>query len=277
MRCAYLAQDRADISEAIKCLARGMSKPRTGHMIQLKRVARNLKGVPRKTQQYLAQQNSKAHMEVHVDSDWARDTVTRRSTTGVIVRRGQHLLRHSSTVQSVIGLNSAESGYYALTKGGCSRLGLQSLFADWNLELQLSLYCKSNCFSKGNWQGRSSHTDEDAMAARTCSLQVLNVASELNLADMLTKALGRSKIEEFCAEIGQTEPCAETLDKKLKGVKKTKEVKFAVEAIEMDETVKNRFKDPRIARAKNKLKDARIAKIKNESKVEKLRWIHTMD
>ena len=43
MRCAHLAQDRADISEAIKCLARGMSKPRTGHMIQLKRVARFLK------------------------------------------------------------------------------------------------------------------------------------------------------------------------------------------------------------------------------------------
>ena len=32
-RSAYLAQDRADISEAIKCLARGMSKPRTRHMI----------------------------------------------------------------------------------------------------------------------------------------------------------------------------------------------------------------------------------------------------
>ena len=43
MRCAYLAQDRADISEAIKCLARRMSKPRTGHMMQLKRVARYLK------------------------------------------------------------------------------------------------------------------------------------------------------------------------------------------------------------------------------------------
>ena len=37
MRCAYFARDRADISEAIKCLARGMSKPRTGHMIQLNR------------------------------------------------------------------------------------------------------------------------------------------------------------------------------------------------------------------------------------------------
>ena len=43
MRCAYLAQDRADISEAIKCLTRGMSKPRTGHMMQLKRVAKYFK------------------------------------------------------------------------------------------------------------------------------------------------------------------------------------------------------------------------------------------
>ena len=87
---------------------------------------------------------SKAHLEVHVDSDWARDTVTRRSTSGVIVRRGRYLLRHSSTVQNVIGLSSAESEYYALTKGGCSGLGLQSLFADWNLKLQLSLHTDSS-------------------------------------------------------------------------------------------------------------------------------------
>ena len=43
MRCTYLAQDRVDISETIKCLARVMSKPKTGHMMQLKRVARYLK------------------------------------------------------------------------------------------------------------------------------------------------------------------------------------------------------------------------------------------
>ena len=45
------------------------------------------------------------------------------------------LLRHSSLVQNVIRLSSAESENYALTKGGCSGLGLQSLFADWNLKL----------------------------------------------------------------------------------------------------------------------------------------------
>ena len=268
MRCAYLAQDRADISEAIKCLARGMSKPRTGHMTQLKRVARHFKGVPRKTQQYLAQEKSKAHLEVHVDSDWAGDTVTRRSTTGAIVRHGQHLLRHSSTVQNVIGLSSAESEYYALTKGGCSGFGLQSLFADWNLELQLSLHTDSSsakAIASRRVTGKSTRHMQTRMlwlqervAAK--HLRVVKVASESNPADMLTKALGRSKMEEFCAKIGQTEPCAETLDKESKGVKKTKEAKFAVEAM---------FKEARIARAKNKLKDARIAKIKNESKVEK--------
>ena len=103
------------------------------------------------------------------------------------------------------------------------------------------------------------------------------MASESNPADMLTKTLGRSKVEEFCAEIGQTESRAETVDKESKGAKKPKEVKLAVETMEMDETVKNKFKDARIAKAKNKLKDARIAKIKNESKVEKLQLMHTMD
>ena len=153
MRCANLAQDRADISETIKCLARGMSKPRTAHMMQLKRVARYLKGVPRKAQQYIAQEPSRAHLEVHVDSDWAGDTVTRRSTSGVIVRRGRHLLRHSSTVENVIGLSSAESEYYALTKGGCSGLGLQCRLESETTTLTAYGFFEGegNCFAKRNW------------------------------------------------------------------------------------------------------------------------------
>ena len=45
-------------------------------MTLLKRAARCLKGVPRKTLQYSAQDPSEAHLEVHVDSDWAGDTDT---------------------------------------------------------------------------------------------------------------------------------------------------------------------------------------------------------
>ena len=142
-----------------------MSKPKAGHMTQLKRVAR-------KALQYPSHEPSRAHLIVHVDSDWAGDTATRRSRSGVIVRRGLHLLRRSSTVQNVLGLSSAESEYHALTKGGCSGLRLQSLFADWNLKLQLSLHTDSSsegsCFAMRSWQEHSSNTNEDAMATGTC-------------------------------------------------------------------------------------------------------------
>ena len=173
-----------------------------------------------------------------MDSDWAGDTVTRRRTSGVIARRGRHLLRHSSTVQNVIGLSCAESEYYALTKGRCSGLGLQSLVADWNLKLQLSLHTDSSS-AKGNLSsrrgtGKSTRHIQTRMLwlqerVTAKHLRVVKVATESNLAHMLTKALGRSKVEEFCAEIGQTEPRAKTVDKESKGAKKPKEVKFAVE------------------------------------------------
>ena len=51
-------------------------------------------------------------------------------------------------------------------------------------------------------------------------LRVVKVATESNPADMLTKALGRSTVEEFCAEIGQSESHAKTVDKKFKEVNK---------------------------------------------------------
>ena len=65
----------------------------------------------------------------------------------------------------------------------------------------------------------------------TKHLRVVRVATESNPADMSTKALGRSEVEEFCAEIGQKDPHERTLDTKLK---KLREVKFADEMTETD-------------------------------------------
>ena len=93
--------------------------------------------------------------------------------------------------------------------------------------------------------------------------------------NQILQTLGRSKVEEFCAEIGQTESHAKTMDQK---PKKHKQIKFAVEAMDTnDETVKNKLKDSRIAKIKNKSKDSRIAKIKNKSKDATLRWMHILD
>ena len=38
MKLAYVAQDRADIAEAVKCLTRHMKEPLSGHMQELNKV-----------------------------------------------------------------------------------------------------------------------------------------------------------------------------------------------------------------------------------------------
>ena len=91
MKLAYVAQDRIDIAEAVKCLTMHMKEPRSGHMQKLKRLGRYLVKNRRCALTY-ARQTSDATLQVHLNSDWTGDLFGRKSTTGVIVRRGSHLL-----------------------------------------------------------------------------------------------------------------------------------------------------------------------------------------
>ena len=134
MKLANVAQDRADIAEAVKCLTRHMKEPRSGHMQELKRLGRYLVKNKRCVLTY-ARQTSDATLQVHVDSDWAGDLLGRKSTTGVIVRRGEHLLRHMSCLQTLVALSSGEAEYYALIRGACTSLGIQSHYQDWMIDL----------------------------------------------------------------------------------------------------------------------------------------------
>ena len=88
MKLAYVAQDRIDIAEAVKCLTRHMKEPRSGHMQELKRLGRYLVKNKRCVLTY-ARQTSDETLQVHVDSDWAGDLLGRKSTTGVISEKRQ--------------------------------------------------------------------------------------------------------------------------------------------------------------------------------------------
>ena len=70
-----------------------------------------------------ARQTSDATLQVHVDSDWAGDLLGRKSTTGVIVRRGKHLLRHMSCLQTLVAPSSGEAEYYSIDSRSVDELG----------------------------------------------------------------------------------------------------------------------------------------------------------
>ena len=72
-------------------------------MQELKRLGRSLVKNWRCVLTY-ARQTSDETLQVHVDSDSAGGLFGRKSTTGVIVRRGKQWLRHMSCLQTLDAL-----------------------------------------------------------------------------------------------------------------------------------------------------------------------------
>ena len=98
MRCAYLSQDRVDICESVKSLARFMASPTEHSWGKLKRLGRYLKGCPRVIQEFCPQ-DAYNSIVCYTDSDHAGCLFTRKSTSGVVCMAGKHWLKTSSTVQ----------------------------------------------------------------------------------------------------------------------------------------------------------------------------------
>ena len=94
-RANFLAVDRPDISFSVKELCRHMAAPTNKNEEALKRLARYLLGCPRLVVHFQWQTPMKALL-VMTDSDWAGCTRTRKSTSGGVVMRGRHLIKHWS-------------------------------------------------------------------------------------------------------------------------------------------------------------------------------------
>ena len=84
--------------------------------------------------------HDKRCMQVHVNSVWAADLFGRKSTTVVIVRRGEHLLRHMSCLQTLVTLSSADAENYASVRGACKSFEIQSHYQDWMIDVPIQIY-----------------------------------------------------------------------------------------------------------------------------------------
>ena len=158
-----------------------------------------------------ARQTSDETLQVHVDSNWAGDLLGIKSTTGVIVRRGKHLLRHMSCVQTLVALSSGETEYYALIRGACTSSGTQPHYQDRMIDVPIQIYSDSSTArSVARRRGigghlRHLHTRHSWLQSRVAlgRLKLDVVAGERNPADTLTKPLPGRKIREWSEIVGQ--------------------------------------------------------------------------
>ena len=158
-----------------------------------------------------SRQTSEATLQVHVDSDWAGDLLGSKSTTGVIVRRGKHLLRHVSCLQTLVASSSGDAEYYALIRGACTSLGTRSHYQDWMIDVPIQIYSDSSAARsvarRRGIGGRLRHlqTRHLWLQSRVVPghLKLDVVAGEQNPADTLTKPLPGRKIREWSEHVGQ--------------------------------------------------------------------------
>jgi len=195
MRAAYLAQDRCDIAETTKHLARFMSQPHEAAWQGLKKLGRYLKKYPSLVRTF-AEQTMSSKLKVVTDSDHAGCASTRRSTTGLAVLLGRHCTRHSSNMQSTTALSSGESEYYALVKAASVGLGMQSMMLDWGVDLPLvvasdSSAARGHVTRRGLGKMRHIQTRYLWLQERVGEghVKVISIPGKQNPADMMTKAL----------------------------------------------------------------------------------------
>ena len=114
-----MAQDRLDLAEIAKCLARRMSELREFDLIHLKRVARYLGGEPRAAIRFRREERIK-NITISVDTDFAGDPVSRKSTTGLVAQVGGQLVKKGSALQRVTAFSLGEAEFRTVVKRWCS-------------------------------------------------------------------------------------------------------------------------------------------------------------
>jgi hypothetical protein len=152
-----------------------------------------------------------AHLVGYSDSDYAGDIDTSKSTSGILFLFGKSLVSWQSVKQHVVALSSCEAEYIAaptaLTQAlwlvrllsdllgrdtGAVELRVDSksalalvknpIFHEWSKHTRVRYHFIRGCLEEGNF--------------KACYINIKN-----QLADLLTKALGRIKFLELCFRI----------------------------------------------------------------------------
>jgi hypothetical protein len=146
------------------------------------------------------------------DSDMAGDVDTRKSTTGVFFFLGDNPVSWQSQKQKVVALSSCEAEYIAATTAACQGIWLARLLGDFREEepkaatLMVDNQSAISLIKNPVFHERSKHIDLRFHYIRECvekgQILVEFTSTESQLADILTKPLGRVKFQEMRGRIG---------------------------------------------------------------------------
>ena len=170
-------------------------------MAALKRLGRYLLGSPRVITKFEYQEEKKG-IEAWTDTDYAGCMRTRKSTSGGILKIGEHIIKSWSTTQSVISLSSGEAEYYGMVRGASMGIGLRAVLEDLGVK-KVNLEVKTDAAAAvgiANRQGlgkvRHLETSQLWLQGKVADgeIEITKVKGEENVADALTKHVNAEKV-----------------------------------------------------------------------------------
>ena len=149
-------------------------------------------------------QSTGANIIANSDSDWAGDKIKRKSTSGGIIRIGNHFIKSWSKNQSVIALSSAEAELYAIIKTSSGTLGIMSILKDRSLQFTADIMADASAalgIIGRSGLGKLRQVDTSYLWLQQDSiknkLKMNKVKGTSNPADMNTKGLSGEEILKY--------------------------------------------------------------------------------
>jgi hypothetical protein len=191
-----------------------MQQPTTEHQQAVKRIIRYVAGTLDHGL-YYPRCPREAHLVGYSDNDHAGDIDTSKSTSGVLFFFGKCLVSWQSVKQQVVALSTCEAEYIAASTASTQAIWLVRLLSDLlgrdTGAVELWVDSKSALALAKNFvfHERSKHIRVRHHFIRGCleegSIKAGYINTMHQLADLLTKPLGRIRFLELCSKTGMVQ------------------------------------------------------------------------
>jgi len=205
----YISQNtRPDITYSVNYLSRFQNNPNEDHYVGVKRIIRYLSGTLNCGLLY--SKNMNEELCGYADASWGEDIEDRKSTTGYCFMICGKIIQWRSCKQSVVALSSCEAEYISLSEAIREGRYIQTLCKFFNLDVerydmfednQSAIAVASNTESR---RGKSIDIRYHSVreAVERGEIQLKYIRSQDNIADILTKALGATALDNIRKKMG---------------------------------------------------------------------------
>ena len=218
----YLVHTRPDLACSVGFVSRFLQRPTTEHEQAVKRIIRYVAGTLDHGL-YYPRCPGEAHLVGYSDSDHAGDIDTSKSTSGILFFLGKCLISWQSVKQQVVAMSSCEAEYIAASTASTQALWLARLLGDLlgrdtgAVELRVDSQSALALAKNPVFHERSKHIRlryhfiRDCLAEGSIKARYINIKDQL--ADLLTKPLGKIKFVELCSRSGMAQLSHKTMPK----------------------------------------------------------------